>query len=143
MQQISLLQKSFALLEGHEDEVTTLFYQKLFELDPTLRPLFHHNLHQQGAKFIATLAFIIASLKKPEAMIPAIKQLGQRHVVYGVQPEHYRLVNIALIFALEQTLNDAFTPPVAEAWHDIYYLIAGLMKEATNQTTYHHNPKPI
>jgi hemoglobin-like flavoprotein len=136
IQKISLVQASFALLEDRTDEAATLFYQRLFELEPGLRPLFHNDLHQQGAKFMATLAFIVTSLKKPEAMIPAIKQLGQRHVIYGVRQEHYRLVNGALSWSLKQMLGDSFTPEVAEAWDDVYYLIAGLMKEAASQVTF-------
>lgn len=137
LQQISLVQESFVLLEGHTDETATFFYEKLFELEPDLRPLFQHNLHQQGAKFMSTLTFIIGSLKKPETMIPAIKQLGQRHVIYGVRQEHYRLVQIALLSAIAQVMGDAFTPATAEAWHNLYYLIAGLMKEAASQVTIH------
>ncbi|MCB8942289.1 MAG: hemin receptor [Ardenticatenaceae bacterium] len=135
-QQIMLIQQSFALLQGRTDEVAALFYQHLFELEPGLRPLFTHNIHQQGAKFIATLAFIIGSLKNPEAIIPAIKQLGQRHLIYGVRHEHYHLLQLALSATLQQALGAAFTPAVAEAWHNLYYLIAGLMKEAASQTTF-------
>jgi hemoglobin-like flavoprotein len=134
--QIQLVQETFNMVDSNADEVAALFYQRLFELEPGLRPLFHNDLHQQGAKFMATLAFIITSLKKPEAMIPAIKQLGQRHVIYGVRQEHYRLVSVALSWSLKQMLGDYFTPGVAEAWDDVYYLIAGLMKEAASQVTF-------
>ena len=136
LQQISLVQNSFALLNGRTDEVAAFFYQRLFELDPAVRSLFRHDLHQQGTKLLAMLAFIIGSLKKPEAMIPAVKQLGQRHVIYGVRQEHYRSVSIALFDTLKQFLGDNFTPQVAEAWHDVYYLITGLMKEAATQVTF-------
>jgi hemoglobin-like flavoprotein len=136
IQQINLVQQSFALLQGRTDEVAVLFYQRMFELDPSLRPLFRNSLSHQGAKLMATLSFIVSALKKPSAMIPAIKQLGQRHVIYGVHQEHYRIVNDALLWALAQVLGDAFTPEVADGWHEVYYLVAGLMKEAASQVTF-------
>lgn len=135
IQQINLVQQSFALLEGRTDEAAALFYQRMFELEPSLRPLFRSSLHHQGAKLMAMLGFIVSTLKKPAVMIPAIKQLGQRHVIYGVQQQHYRTVSDAFFWALAQVLGEAFTPEVAESWHELYYLVAGLMKEAANQTT--------
>ena len=82
---------------------------------------------------MATLQLAVIGLNQPQTVVAAIKQLGRRHTGYGVQDDHYYLVGEALLWSLAQTLGDAFTPEVEEAWAEAYSLLAGLMKEAASQ----------
>lgn len=116
---------------------TGLFYGRLFEQHPELRPLFPTDLGQQGARWLAALQFAITGLNQPQTIVAAIKQLGQRHAGYGVRDDHYHLMGEALLWSLAQTLGDAFTPEVETAWAEAYSLLAGLMKEAASQFTGH------
>lgn len=128
---IALVQETFAQIEPAATAV--VFYDRLFTLDPTLRPLFTHDLTLQGLRFLAALHVAVGGLSEPELMVTAVKQLGQRHVAYGVRPEHYHTFGKALFWTLEQQLGDRWTPPVAAAWTEAYYLLAGLMKEAAQR----------
>lgn len=65
-----------------------------------------------------------------EAILPAVEDLGRRHVAYGVKDAHYDPVGAALLWTLEQGLGDAFTPPVRDAWTQTYVTLAGAMKQA-------------
>jgi len=58
------------------------------------------------------------------------KELGRQHVNYGVQEEHYDTVGAALLWTLEQGLQEEFTTEVKEAWTTVYGLLAQTMKEA-------------
>lgn len=49
------------------DTAATLFYDKLFELDPGLRPLFPSDLSEQKKKLMMTLGFAIGSLSRPDS----------------------------------------------------------------------------
>lgn len=127
---IALVQDTFDTIAPAAEETAMLFYSRLFKMNPQLRHLFKEDIKHQAAKLMATLSFAVKGLSEPESMIPAIKQLGVRHLTYHVEPHHYHMVADALLWALEWQLGDRFTPQVEEAWTEAYYLLAGLMKEA-------------
>ena len=132
---IVLVQTTLAQVQLQAETFTDVFYGRLFEQHPELRPLFTNDLSEQGVKLMATLRLVVAGLNQPQTIVPAIKQLGQRHAGYGVQDNHYYLVGEVLLWSLGQTLGDVFTPEVAAAWTEAYSLLAGLMKEAACQPT--------
>lgn len=129
-QQIELVQRTFALAAPMADEVADRFYQRLFELDPALRPLFKHDIKQQGEKLMTVLAFAVRGLDQPATIVGAVQRLGERHVAYGVQPHHYATVGAALLGTLGDIFGPAFTPEVKDAWAAAYGLLAGVMQEA-------------
>src|SRR5688572_11232393 len=94
---IDLVQQSWEKVKPIADVATTLFYDRLFELDASLRSLFPTDLGEQKKKLAATLSFAVGSLTKPEALIPAVQALGRRHKDYDVLPEHYATVGAALL----------------------------------------------
>jgi hemoglobin-like flavoprotein len=125
-----LIQESFTQLAPRTEHVAELFYERLFELDPDLRPLFSTDLRQQGRKLIQTLAVVVLGLDHFERMIPVLQDLGRRHVDYGVLPHHYALVETALLWTLEQTLGEEFTAEARGAWTTVYDLLASTMQSA-------------
>jgi hemoglobin-like flavoprotein len=130
--QIQLVQESFEQVKPIADVAADLFYGRLFELDPNLRPLFKGNLSEQKQKLVATLAFAVAGLNRPEKILPTVRQLGTRHAGYGVQEGHYQTVGAALLWTLGQGLGEHFTPQVEEAWTAVYSLLAQTMQEGSN-----------
>jgi hemoglobin-like flavoprotein len=127
---IELLQRTFARLSAAPEETALLFYARLFALNPELRPLFKRALPEQAEKFMAMLTFIVAGLHRPASIIAEVKNLGVRHTGYGALTEHYDRIGAALLWTVEQRLGPEFTPRVQAAWREAYFLIAGLMKEA-------------
>jgi hemoglobin-like flavoprotein len=130
--QIQLVQESFEQVRPIANVAADLFYDRLFELDPDLRPLFKDDLSEQKHSLMTTLSFAVAGLNKPEKILPAVRQLGARHVGYGVQEHHYQTVGAALLWTLGQGLGDQFTPEVKEAWTAVYTLLAQTMQAGTN-----------
>ena len=111
-------------------DVAELFYQRLFELDPSLKPLFKGDMKEQGKKLMATLNLAVASLTKLEEIQPAVQALGRRHVEYGVPDESYQTVGQALLDTLAKGLGEAFTDDVKEAWTQTYVTLSTVMIEA-------------
>ena len=60
---VARLRASFALLAPRADELTALFYARLFAAQPGLRPLFPADMAAQRTKLAQTLAFVVASLE--------------------------------------------------------------------------------
>lgn len=127
-QQKILVQQSFALVAPIAETAATLFYARLFELDPSLRRMFSGDMAEQGRKLMQMLTVAVRGLDDLEALVPAVRALGLRHARYGVQPGHYETVAIALLWTLERGLGDAFTPAVRAAWATVYWLLADTMQ---------------
>lgn len=129
-QQITLVQQTFALATPDAAAIAHRFYEELFILDPTLRPLFPADMSEQEDKLMTMLAFVVHGLRQPEQLIAAVRRLGERHVHYGVQPAHYTTVGAALLATLSTHFGPAFTAEVRDAWSAAYQLLASVMQEA-------------
>jgi len=115
------------------DTAATLFYERLFEIDPDVRTLFRHaDMTSQRGKLIAAISTVVAELDRLDALVPMIAALGRRHAGYGVTDAHYDTVGAALLWTLEKGLGDAWTPAAADAWTTAYTTIAGVMRSAAN-----------
>jgi hemoglobin-like flavoprotein len=128
--QITLVQESFEHVRPISEVAAELFYTRLFEIAPEVRPMFKGDMKEQGRKLMTMLNVVVKGLSAPEKIIPAAQQLGVRHVDYGVRDEHYPIVAEALLWTLEQGLKEAWTPEVKEAWVAAYTLLAGVMTQA-------------
>jgi len=126
----TLVRESFAKVAPIAPQAATIFYDRLFVLDPTLRPLFKGDMAEQGRKLMAMIGTAVANLDKLETIVPAVQDLGRRHAGYGVKPTSYDTVASALLWTLGQGLGDAFTPPVEAAWTEAYTILAAVMKDA-------------
>ena len=131
--QIQLVQASFSKVAHIAAVAADLFYARLFEIDPSLRPLFKGDLKRQGAMLMSMIATAVRGLSNPDGLIPVLRNLGQRHAAYGVNDGHYATVATALIWTLEQGMGADFTPQVREAWVAAYELMADTMMQAARE----------
>lgn len=133
-EQVELVQSSFKKVEPIATTAGDLFYGRLFEIAPEVRPMFPDDISDQRDKLMKMLATAVNNLHRVEEIIPAVQDLGRRHVDYGVKDAHYDTVGSALLWTLEQGLKDDFTAEVKEAWTETYMTLAGVMKEAAAET---------
>jgi hemoglobin-like flavoprotein len=129
LNQIELVQLSFAKVAPIADSAAELFYGRLFEIAPEVRPLFKGDIREQGRKLMATLGIVVKGLSNLDAVLPAAKSLALKHVSYGVKPDHYQPVGEALIWTLEKGLGDDFTSETRDAWLAAYGVLSGAMIE--------------
>ncbi|TIS53709.1 MAG: hemin receptor [Mesorhizobium sp.] len=125
--QIDLVQSSFVKVAPIAETAASLFYERLFEIAPEVKPLFNRDMKEQGRKLMATLGLVINGLKNLDAILPAAKSLAAKHVSYGARAEHYQPVGDALIWTLEKGLGSAFTSEVRDAWLAAYATLSGAM----------------
>ena len=133
-EQITLVKSSWAKVVPIAPTAAKLFYGKLFDLDPALRPLFKGDMEEQGRKLMRMVGTAVNGLDRLDEIVPAVKDLGTRHAGYGVTDAHYDTVGAALLWTLGQGLGDAFTPETEAAWTKVYGLLADTMKTAAAET---------
>jgi hemoglobin-like flavoprotein len=114
--QIELVQNSFNLVIPTLDSVAMTFYDRLFELDPSLRHMFQSPRAEQARKLAHVFTVVVNGLSRPQQILSSVEELGRRHLIYGVRREHYATVGAALLWTLQTGLGDAFTSEVREAW---------------------------
>lgn len=131
--QIDAVKTSFAAVMPIADQAGMLFYERLFTLDPSLRPLFKGDIEVQSKVLMQMIATAVGSLDRLETILPAVKALGVRHAGYGVIEPHYQTVGDALLWTLERGLGTAFTPEVSEAWVAAYAVLAETMQTAARE----------
>jgi nitric oxide dioxygenase len=124
---IQLVQKSFGQVAPIADQAAVMFYDRLFEIAPAVKPLFHGDMAEQRRKLMATLTVVINGLGNLDAVLPAASALAKRHVAYGVKPEHYEAVGEALLWTLERGLGAQWSGELAAAWSATYATLAGYM----------------
>src|SRR3569833_3693027 len=125
--QIKLVQESFSKVAPISEQAAVIFYDRLFDVAPSVRALFPDEMSEQRKKLMATLAVVVNGLTNLQAVLPAASALAKRHVGYGAKPEHYPVVGGALLWTLEKGLGEAWTPVLAEAWTAAYGLLSGYM----------------
>jgi hemoglobin-like flavoprotein len=129
-EQITLVRDSFAKVAPIAPAAATMFYDRLFVLNPALRPLFKGDMAEQGRKLMAMIGTADANLDRLGEILPAVQALGRRHAAYGVSPGDYDTVASALLWTLEQGLGADFTPAARDAWTSCYVVLAGEMQAA-------------
>ena len=132
--QVSEIRASFSKVAPIAEQAAALFYGRLFEIAPEVRPLFKaSDMKEQGRKLMGTLAVVVKGLDDLPALMPAVNALAIKHNGYGVTAAHYAPVGAALLWTLEQGLGDGFTPAVRDAWTSAYGTLSGAMIAAAGQ----------
>ena len=128
-----LIRQSFESIQGYSDSVVLLFYGRLFELEPATRSLFKISIREQARKLMDTLSTVVDALDRFEKLLPYLTELGQRHLGYGVQPQHYEILRSALLWAMGQALGVEFDRDTRAAWENLLTTISAVMLEAAAQ----------
>ncbi len=126
--QKNLIQDSFAKVEPIAEQAAEIFYNKLFEFDPALKPLFKGDIKSQGRKLMAALKLAVRGLDDLDSLVPVLQNMAAKHVEYGVKVDDYTPVGNALIHTLKTGLGPAFTPELKDAWVEVYQVMATVMR---------------
>ncbi|MBK8847672.1 MAG: hemoglobin [Bacteroidetes bacterium] len=127
--QIQLIKHSWRHLRNVDPVIIgNVFYAKLFIDAPEVKRMFGNSQEEQSKKLIDMLSLLVARLDNITLLTDDIKQLGQRHVDYGVKDKHYDYVGAALIWTLKLALKNEWNIELENAWIDCYNLIANAMR---------------
>jgi hemoglobin-like flavoprotein len=124
------LETSFDLVAPRGDELMDVFYARLFAAAPAVRPLFAGtDLRRQKGMLLGALVLLRKSLRDLDRIVPALREMGARHVSYGARPEHYPVVGEVLIASMAEIAGDDWRPEYEAAWATAYGIVAATMIE--------------
>jgi hemoglobin-like flavoprotein len=133
-EQVRLIRESWNSVASIADSAVEQFYNRLFEIDPTTRALFHAtNMPEQRKKVAQALSLAVQGVDDLAALTPVLQQLGRSHRGYGVIAAHYNSVGAALLWTLEHGLGPQWTPAMAAAWTELYGHISAVMLRAAEE----------
>ena len=125
---VQTLEESFDLVAPQGDELMRKFYDSLFEVAPSVQPLFAHvDMDRQRQALLNMLVVLRESLHDLNDIVPDLEELGARHVDYGAVAEHYPIVGEVLIGAMAETAGDAWKPEYTAAWQEAYGVVQNVM----------------
>ena len=130
-EQKKLVKSTWAAVVPIADTAAGLFYGRLFETDPSTRPLFQAaEMPEQRKKLMQALTIVVNGIDDLGQLVPTVEELARRHIRYGVKDQHYDFVGAALLWTLEHGLGEQWTPDARTAWSTAYGTLAGVMRTA-------------
>lgn len=125
-----LVRATFWMVEPKADEAAEIFYSKLFEMSPELRPLFKGDMKEQGRKMMEMVSTVVKGLNTLDVLAPLVRSMGRRHVNNGIRSEHYNLAAAALLYSLKEELKENWNEEVESAWLEVYETVSDIMQSA-------------
>jgi hemoglobin-like flavoprotein len=122
------VRESWARIRPDRKRICTLFYQRLIDQHPEMRPLFKGDMARQRDLLVTMLDTVVSALDNPVPVRHLIETLGERHAGYGVTEAHYVEFRGVLLWAIEQGLGEEFDAPTAKAWGEVYDELARTMQ---------------
>jgi len=125
---VELLETSFKALAPSANKLAKRFYEELFARYPAVKPMFANTTPaKQQKKLVAALALVVKSLRKPDALVEVLTNLGGTHQGYGAEPAHYEAVASTMLDVMEEFAGDLWTDEVHSAWQKALETIATAM----------------
>lgn len=133
--EIQSVKRTFEMVVPLADTFTLIFYDRLFYLEPEVRPLFRVEMSLQREKLMAMLALIVRGVDQPDLFMEEVKQMGLRHASYRVEPEHYAILVEAVVWALNESLGGLVTAETFAAWKKVLTTVSDIMLEGAAEAT--------
>ena len=145
-----VIEATLPIIAERISSITPKFYQRLFTahpelLDGTFSRSNQKNGTQQQALAGSIAVFATHLITNPETTPETmLARIAHKHTSLGVVEEQYPIVYEHLFAAIAEDLGEALTPEIADAWSEVYWLMAqalikiekGLYAQQANATAY-------
>ncbi len=124
---IERLQTSLNAIKGQGPVLAAVFYRKLFDRYPGVRPLFPVEMAGQEKKLFESLVVVVDHLREPQRVVAILRELGRKHAQYGAKPEHYPAVCAALVEAMAEAAGPTWSAQLQSEWTQALQLVSTIM----------------
>lgn len=129
-QTISVIKQTAPILAPKAEELTRLFYKRMFEKNPEVKPYFNQAHQFSGGQQRALAGAIVAyatHIDQLDQLGSHVDLIAHKHVSLGIKPEHYPIVGENLLAAIKELLGEQANDQVIDAWAKAYGLLAQIM----------------
>ncbi|TCS94884.1 NO-inducible flavohemoprotein [Hazenella coriacea] len=129
---IEIVKQTVPFLREHREQITTLFYEQMFQEHPELYNIFnitHQKEKSQPRALADTVYAAAANIDDLSSILPVVKRIAYKHRSIGVQPDQYPIVGKHLLAAIKEVLGDAATDEILNAWKETYQVLADVFIE--------------
>lgn len=138
---VNIIKATLPILQQHGEALTTLFYERMFENNPEVKPYFNQAHQQSGSQQRALAGAICAyaeHIDQPEKLASAVELIAQKHASLGIKEEHYPIVGENLLAAIKTLLGDAATDDIIDAWAEAYTSLMAIFVNREQAIYDHH-----
>jgi len=147
--EIELATDAWSRIKLKWNEMGVELFRNLFEIDPLLLQLFSYrdeaDLYSSAAikkhydQVLKVIDQVVVSLKIPYGdTVAHLQELGRKHKEYGVEKDHYKTMNRALIETADVLLDEYFAIDIKDAviklFEEITSTMMGNLYEETDET---------
>jgi len=113
-------------------QLAKTFYPNFLKVNYTARRLFaEHDLQKQGSALVRMIAFMVKGLDDPDSVVRPMRELGGRHVVYGVERQDFLQFAKSFVETLQQILGkERLDAEAQRAWFDVLHAMTELLLDA-------------
>ena len=125
-----VIEATLPLVGSRIGEITADFYNRLFTAHPELLDgLFSRSNQRSGDQqkaLAGSIAAFATHLVNHPGTLPEqiLSRIAHKHASLGIAEEQYGVVYEHLFAAISADLADVITPEIAEAWTEVYWLMA-------------------
>lgn len=136
------IQKSWRAVQfGLDVKSTKMFYDRLFDQYPKVRPMFKDDMNIQHRKLYNSVTLAVRSLDDLDALLPVLEDLGRRHARYGVLRPHYAAVCDCFLHILNQYIYSQmpgnfaiqYAMEIQDSWEWVLTFIGEIMADAADE----------
>lgn len=126
---IKVVKDSYVKVKPRAGRFTRVLFDRMFELDPSLRTLFVRDIRDQRKRFYKVFSYIVKYSDMPNVLEPDLSDLCLRHENGVVKAADYKVFASSLMYTLAATLGRDFTPYVRYCWCEFSLYIGTLFSE--------------
>src|SRR6478735_6607074 len=125
-----VIEATLPLVGSRIGEITPKFYARLFAAHPELLDGLFSRSNQRSGNQQQALAGSIAAfashlVNNPDTLPETVlSRIAHRHASLGITEPQYQVVYEHLFAAIAEDLAEVITPEIAEAWTEVYWLMA-------------------
>ena len=126
---VDIIQKSANYITSNDTKISARMYEILFEKYPKLKVLFANSSNDQHMKLANAISSYAVNIDRIHVLFPALEVIAIAHARENIKPQHYPLVGMAFIQAIEDVLGDNASLELLDAWREVYQYIAEILIE--------------
>ena len=135
-QTVAIVKSTAPVLQEHGETLTRHFYERMFRVNPEVKPFFNHSNQGEGSQqraLAGAIAAYAANIDNLDVLGGAVELIAQKHASLQIKPDHYPIVGENLLASIKEVLGEAATDDVIAAWAEAYQFLADILQGRESQ----------